>query len=211
MIPWEERGRLTGQKKKESLVVRRVRSSLSLQTLVFLVDCCRAPLLRYFRCDYGAFDAAAGSADSPAAPLIHNLIAILSIFVPRACFLSAAPPRRRLPLVFARGSRRGGGLDCGGGTVVHVKGILRCALVTETSETFQTAEIDQLGLLANLQALISLSTDISEWSGRIKCVKRSSGGSMLTIIAVQPSLVLVLMWLMLFLRCLFVPVVVVLV
>lgn len=47
--------------------------------------------------------------------------------------------------------------------VVHVKGILRCALVTETSETFQTAEIDQLGLLANLQALISLSTDISEF------------------------------------------------
>ncbi len=46
--------------------------------------------------------------------------------------------------------------------MVHVKGILRCALVTETSETFQTAEIDQLGLLANLQALISLSTDISE-------------------------------------------------
>ena len=50
-----------------------------------------------------------------------------------------------------------------GRTVVHVKGILRCALVTETSETFQTAEIDQLGLLANLQALISLSTDISEF------------------------------------------------
>lgn len=40
------------------------------------------------------------------------------------------------------------------------KGILRCALVTESSETFQTAEIDQLGLLANLQALIGLSTDI---------------------------------------------------
>lgn len=35
--------------------------------------------------------------------------------------------------------------------------------MTETSETFQTAEIDQLGLLANLQALISLSTDISEF------------------------------------------------
>lgn len=44
------------------------------------------------------------------------------------------------------------------------KGILRCALVTETSETFQTAEIDQLGLLANLQALIGLSTDISEFA-----------------------------------------------
>lgn len=49
-------------------------------------------------------------------------------------------------------------------TVVSVKkGILRCALVTESSETFQTAEIDQLGLLANLQALVGLSTDISEY------------------------------------------------
>lgn len=47
-------------------------------------------------------------------------------------------------------------------SVVNVRGILRSALITETSETFQTAEIDQLGLLANLQALIGLSTDISE-------------------------------------------------
>lgn len=49
------------------------------------------------------------------------------------------------------------------GEVVNVKGILRGALVTETSEIFQTTEIDQLGLLANLQALVGLSTDISEW------------------------------------------------
>ncbi|CAN0188804.1 unnamed protein product [Pylaiella littoralis] len=58
------------------------------------------------------------------------------------------------------------------GKLVHVKGILRCALVTETSETFQTAEIDQLGLLANLQALISLSTDIMAQAGN-GCVSMS--------------------------------------
>ena len=46
--------------------------------------------------------------------------------------------------------------------VVHVKGVVRCALVTETSETFQTHDIDQLGLLANLQALVGISTDISK-------------------------------------------------
>eukprot|EP00903_Cladosiphon_okamuranus_P008747 g8379.t1 len=58
------------------------------------------------------------------------------------------------------------------GKLVQVKGILRCALVTETSETFQTAEIDQLGLLANLQALISLSTDIMAQAGN-GCVSMS--------------------------------------
>lgn len=52
----------------------------------------------------------------------------------------------------------------GGGDVevVSVKGISTSALVTEASEVFQTSDIDQLGLLANLQALTGLSTDISE-------------------------------------------------
>lgn len=58
------------------------------------------------------------------------------------------------------------------GKLVNVKGILRCAVVTETSETFQTAEIDQLGLLANLQALIGLSTDIMAQAGN-GCVSMS--------------------------------------
>lgn len=56
-----------------------------------------------------------------------------------------------------------------GPAVVHVRGIVRCAVVTETSETFQTDEIDQLGLLANLQALVGVSTDISESSSRNAC------------------------------------------
>ncbi|CAM9765674.1 unnamed protein product [Ectocarpus sp. 6 AP-2014] len=58
------------------------------------------------------------------------------------------------------------------GKLVHVKGILRCVLVTETSETFQTAEIDQLGLLANLQALVGISTDIMAQAGN-GCVSMS--------------------------------------
>lgn len=78
--------------------------------------------------------------------------------------------RARLPSCLATGQ-----------AVVHVKGILRCALVTETSETFQTAEIDQLGLLANLQALISLSTDISELNVYLKKYKHISVGPMYVV------------------------------
>ncbi|CAM9195508.1 unnamed protein product [Choristocarpus tenellus] len=47
----------------------------------------------------------------------------------------------------------------------HIKGIARCVLVMETMQTFHTTEIDPLGLLANLQALSSLSIDIMAHAG----------------------------------------------
>lgn len=42
------------------------------------------------------------------------------------------------------------------------KGITKALLVSGDLVTYSSSDIDQLGVLANLQALVNLSTDISE-------------------------------------------------
>ncbi|CAM9145840.1 unnamed protein product [Chrysoparadoxa australica] len=57
-----------------------------------------------------------------------------------------------------------------------VRGVLKVVLVTENSQTYQTSEVDQLGMLANLQALVALGTDIMRvYQDTVECLSFEGG------------------------------------
>lgn len=58
-------------------------------------------------------------------------------------------------------------------TVQAHRGITKALLVSGDLVTSSSAELDQLGVLANLQALISLATDVSKYDAATLCSSRA--------------------------------------